>query len=92
MGKGRRIEYIDAMRGLTMILVVYSHICHFCLGDSLLGFNRIFFLFRNGRLRYHFHKFGFGDNPDPEFFSFLHLFRARFLSRKYAGGRPCRSL
>lgn len=29
-----------------MILVVYSHICHFCLGDSLLGFNRIFFLFR----------------------------------------------
>lgn len=46
MGKGRRIEYIDAMRGLTMILVVYSHICHFCLGDSLLGFNRIFFLFR----------------------------------------------
>ena len=45
MGK-QRIEYIDAMRGFTMILVVYSHICHFCLGDSLLGFNDIFFLFR----------------------------------------------
>ena len=29
-----------------MILVVYSHICHFCLGDSLLGFNGTFFLFR----------------------------------------------
>ena len=42
----QRIEYIDAMRGLTMILVVYSHICHFCLGDSLLGFNATFFLFR----------------------------------------------
>lgn len=42
----QRIEYIDAMRGFTMILVVYSHICHFCLGDSLLGYNRIFFLFR----------------------------------------------
>jgi fucose 4-O-acetylase-like acetyltransferase len=42
----QRIEYIDAMRGFTMILVVYSHICHFCLGDSLLGFNGIFFLFR----------------------------------------------
>ena len=42
----QRIEYIDAMRGFTMILVVYSHICHFCLGDSLLGFNAIFFLFR----------------------------------------------
>lgn len=42
----QRIEYVDAMRGFTMILVVYSHICHFCLGDSLLGFNAIFFLFR----------------------------------------------
>ncbi len=42
----QRIEYIDAMRGFTMILVVYSHIYHFCLGDSLLGFNETFFLFR----------------------------------------------
>ena len=42
----QRIEYIDAMRGFTMILVVYSHVCHFCLGDSLLGFNGTFFLFR----------------------------------------------
>ena len=41
-----RIEYIDAMRGFTMILVVYSHICHFCFGDSLLGFNATLFLFR----------------------------------------------
>jgi len=41
-----RIEYIDAMRGLTMILVVYSHICLFCLGDVLLGFNATFILFR----------------------------------------------
>ena len=43
---GKRIRYIDAMRGFTMILVVYSHICHFCLGDSLLGYNGTFFLFR----------------------------------------------
>lgn len=42
----KRIAYIDAMRGFTMILVVYSHICHFCLGDSLMGFNATFFLFR----------------------------------------------
>ena len=42
----QRIEYVDAMRGFTMILVVYSHVCHFCLGDSLLGFNGTFFLFR----------------------------------------------
>ena len=42
----QRIEYIDAMRGLTMILVVYSHIFSFCLGDKDLGFNNILFLFR----------------------------------------------
>ena len=42
----KRIQYIDAMRGFTMILVVFSHICHFCFGDSTMGFNRIFFLFR----------------------------------------------
>ena len=41
-----RIEYIDAMRGFTMILVVYSHICNYCLGDKWMGFNDIFFLFR----------------------------------------------
>lgn len=45
MDKERRISYIDAMRGFTMILVVYSHICHFCLGDSLIGYNRIFSCF-----------------------------------------------
>ena len=42
----QRIEYIDAMRGLTMILVVYSHICRYCLGDETMGFNSVFFLFR----------------------------------------------
>lgn len=45
LNKGR-IEYIDAMRGFTMILVVYSHICNYCLGDKWMGFNDIFFLFR----------------------------------------------
>ena len=43
---GRRIEYVDAMRGFTMILVVFAHICHFCLGDSLMGYNAVFILFR----------------------------------------------
>ena len=42
----QRIEYIDAMRGFTMILVVYSHICHFCLEDSRMGGNAFFLLFR----------------------------------------------
>ena len=42
----RRIAYIDAMRGFTMILVVYAHICYFCLDAPLMGFNRIFYLFR----------------------------------------------
>ena len=45
MGK-QRIEYIDAMRGFTMILVVFAHVCHFCLGDSRMGYNAVFILFR----------------------------------------------
>lgn len=44
--KKQRIAYIDAMRGFTMILVVYSHICGMCLGDRWMGWNDIFFLFR----------------------------------------------
>ena len=42
----QRIEYIDAMRGFTMILVVYSHICSLCIGDMWMGWNDVFFLFR----------------------------------------------
>ncbi len=44
--KTERIGYIDAMRGFTMILVVYSHICSLCLGDMWMGWNDVFFLFR----------------------------------------------
>lgn len=40
----QRIAYIDAMRGFTMILVVFSHICSMCLGDRWMGWNDIFFL------------------------------------------------
>ena len=42
----QRIEYIDAMRGFTMILVVFAHVCHFCFGDSRMGYNAVFILFR----------------------------------------------
>ena len=42
----QRIAYIDAMRGFTMILVVYSHICNYCLGDRWMGWNDVFYLFR----------------------------------------------
>lgn len=42
----QRIAYIDAMRGFTMILVVFAHVCHFCFGDSKMGYNTIFILFR----------------------------------------------
>ena len=45
MGK-QRIEYIDAMRGFTMILVVFSHVCSMCLGDKSMGYNDVFYLFR----------------------------------------------
>ena len=34
------------MRGFTMILVVFAHVCHFCLGDSRMGGNAVFILFR----------------------------------------------
>lgn len=34
------------MRGFTMILVVFAHICHFCLGDSRMGYNAVLILFR----------------------------------------------
>lgn len=48
----QRIEYIDAMRGFTMLLVVYSHILLFGYADLLiredeiLSFNRFFIAFR----------------------------------------------
>lgn len=42
----QRIAYIDAMRGFTMVLVIFAHVCHFCLGDSRLGYNAVFILFR----------------------------------------------
>ena len=45
MGK-QRIEYIDAMRGFTMILVLFSHVCSMCFGDKSMGYNEVFFLFR----------------------------------------------
>ena len=44
--KTKRIGYIDVMRGFTMILVVYSHICSMCFGDAWMGWNDVFFLFR----------------------------------------------
>lgn len=42
----QRIAYIDAMRGFTMILVVFAHVCYFCMDAPLMGYNRIFYLFR----------------------------------------------
>jgi Uncharacterized protein conserved in bacteria len=41
-----RIQYIDAMRGFTMILVVYSHVCIFCFKEYFMAFNDILFLLR----------------------------------------------
>lgn len=41
-----RIEYIDAMRGFTMILVIYSHVCVFCFKEYFIGFNDILMLLR----------------------------------------------
>ena len=41
-----RVEYIDALRGMTMILVVYSHIAFWCLNDVNMGYNDVFIRFR----------------------------------------------
>lgn len=45
---GKRIEYIDGMRGLCMWIVVYSHVALWCVGEyapsCLLNFMRVFFL------------------------------------------------
>ncbi len=39
---GKRIEYIDALRGFTMILVVLCHVAYSCLGidENTLSFHR----------------------------------------------------
>ena len=41
MEQTRRIEYIDALRGFAMILVLYFHIPSYCLGNAYIGFNDI---------------------------------------------------
>lgn len=42
----KRIEYIDAMRGFTMILVVFNHFAFFSFGDDTMGYNDILMRFR----------------------------------------------
>lgn len=42
----KRIEYIDAMRGFTMMLVVYSHIHQFSIHAEGLSFNHLLILIR----------------------------------------------
>jgi len=44
--KPNRIEYIDALRGLAMILVVYFHIAAYGFGSFEIGYNDIIELFR----------------------------------------------
>lgn len=44
--KPNRIGYIDALRGLAMILVVYFHIAAYGFGSYELGYNDIIELFR----------------------------------------------
>jgi len=42
----KRIEYIDALRGMTMILVVYSHIARWGFDNVHMAYNDIFIRFR----------------------------------------------
>jgi len=41
-----RVEYIDALRGMTMILVVYSHIANLGLVNVNMAYNNVFMTFR----------------------------------------------
>lgn len=56
--KEGRIHYIDALRGMTMLLVVYAHVMHFSLGmrDVLSMFFTVFrmptFFFISGYIAY----------------------------------------
>lgn len=43
---GERIEYIDAMRGFTMLLVVCSHVQAFMIGNPVYSLNDLFGQFR----------------------------------------------
>lgn len=43
---GNRIEYIDTLRGFTMILVIYHHIAFWCMDNIELGYNEFFIKFR----------------------------------------------
>ena len=58
---GKRIEYIDAMRGFTMLLVVYSHVSSFCFGNVVGKGNPFIFdeLFRQFRMPLFFFVSGF---------------------------------
>ena len=42
----KRVEYIDAMRGVTMIFVVFSHIVSFAFGDIDIAYNDVISRFR----------------------------------------------
>ena len=44
--KDKRVEYIDVLRGVTMILVVYSHVAVWGFDQMYMAYNDIFISFR----------------------------------------------
>ena len=44
--KDERVEYIDVLRGVTMILVVYSHVAVWGFDQMYMAYNDIFISFR----------------------------------------------
>lgn len=75
-----RIEYIDAMRGFTMILVVLNHVAGFCLNidGSIPSLNTYFYEFR---MPLFFFVSGFVLYKASITWNFLHTFN--FLKKKF---------
>lgn len=61
---GGRIEYIDCMRGFTMLLVVYSHIVTFVLESDYSLVNSVFLRFRMPLFFFISGFLAYTSNPD----------------------------
>lgn len=77
--QNKRIEYIDAMRGFTMILVVYSHIITIGYGISFPTWNNFFIHFRMPLFFFISGWVLYKANRTWDFFSTINFLRKKFI-------------